>query len=96
MMNDELFLIHRSSFLIHRLAYCGATVRDFHPASPASSAHLFDARIQMPSFAKELSSGNFVTFNCSAKIFRRLMSKVTFSPKKSQNRASCSEKTLER
>ncbi|HYP50796.1 MAG TPA: hypothetical protein VEQ34_07630 [Pyrinomonadaceae bacterium] len=51
-----------------------------------------DARIQMPSFAKELSSGNFVTF----KIFRRLMSKVTFSPKKSQNRASCSEKTLER
>jgi hypothetical protein len=67
-------------------------VRDFHPASPASSAHLFEARIQMPSFAKELSSGNFVTF----KIFRRLTSKVTLSPKKSQNRASCSEKTLER
>jgi hypothetical protein len=92
MMNDELFLIHRSSFLIHRLAYCGATVRDFHPASPASSALLFKARIQMFSFAKELPSGNFVTF----KIFRRLMSKVTFSPLKSQNRASCSEKTLER
>ncbi|HEX8399113.1 MAG TPA: hypothetical protein VF644_16875 [Pyrinomonadaceae bacterium] len=46
----------------------------------------------MSSFAKELSSGNFVTF----KIFRRLTSKVTLSPPKSQNRASCSEKTLER
>jgi hypothetical protein len=72
-------------------SYSGATVRDFHPASPAC-ANLFEARIQMPSFAKELSSGNFVTF----KIFRRLTSKVTFSPKKSQNLASCSEKTLER
>jgi hypothetical protein len=92
MMNDELFLIHRSSFLIHRLAYCGATVRDFHPASPASSAHLFEARIQMSSFAKELPSGNLDKF----RIFRRLTSKVTLSLWKSQNRASCSEKTLER
>jgi len=67
-------------------------VRDFHPASPASSALLFEARIQMSSFAKELSSGNFFTF----KIFRRLTSKVTLSLWKSQNCASCSEKTLER
>jgi hypothetical protein len=67
-------------------------VRDFHPTSPASSALRIEARIQMSSFAKELSSGNFVRF----KIFRRLMSKVTFSPKKSQSLASCSEKTLER